>query len=106
MRIDSTSEESIPEQVICGFTCMEDDRLTVVKDAPQLSEGDRIVFYRVGAYTMSYQSSFIEFPPAVFVRNDDSLTLVRRRGSVDDYLSGHSGLDASASIPAAVAAGS
>ena len=106
VRIDATSEESIPEQVICGFTCMEDDRLTVLKDAPQLSEGDRIVFYRVGAYTMSYQSSFIEFPPAVFVRNDDSLKLVRRRGSVDDYLSGHSWLDATTSVSASVAAGS
>lgn len=106
VRIDAASEEAIPEQVICGFTCMEDDRLTVLRDAPRLSEGDRIVFYRVGAYTMAYQSSFIEFPPAVFVRNDDSLILVRRRGSVDDYLSGHSWLDATASVPAAVAAGS
>lgn len=106
VRIDAASEESIPEQVICGFTCMEDDRLTVLKEAPQLSEGDRIVFYRVGAYTMSYQSSFIEFPPAVFVRNDDSLKLVRRRGSVDDYLSGNSWLDATTSVSASVAAGS
>lgn len=106
VRIDAASEESISEQVICGFTCMEDDRLTVLKDAPQLSEGDRIVFYRVGAYTMSYQSSFIDFPPAVFVRNDDSLKLVRRRGSVDDYLNGHSWLDATTPIPASVTVGS
>lgn len=106
VRIDTASKDSIPEQVICGFTCMEDDRLTVLKDAPQLSEGDRIVFYRVGAYTMSYQSSFIEFPPAVFVRNDDSLELVRRRGSVDDYLSGHSWLDFTTSVSTSVAVGS
>lgn len=104
VQIDAASADSIPEQVICGFTCMEDDRLTVLKDAPQLAEGDRIIFYRVGAYTMSYQSSFIEFPPAVFVRKDDSLELVRRKGSVNDYLRGHAWLDATPSVLASVTA--
>ena len=77
---------SHPEQVIAGFTCMEDDRLMVLKDSPKLVEGDRIVFRRVGAYTMSYGSSFIEFPPAVYVLHENHLTLVRRAGDVEDYL--------------------
>lgn len=88
VRVDSESEEILPEQTICGFTCMEDDRLVHLRDAPELVEGDRIVFYKIGAYTMSYQSSFIEFPPAVFTRNGDSLTEVRRKWEVDDVLQG------------------
>lgn len=89
LRLETASTESAPEQVVCGFTCMENDRLTVLKDAPLLGEGDRIVFERVGAYTMSYQSSFIEFPPAVFVRHGESLEQVRRRGTAEDCLRGN-----------------
>ena len=81
---------SHPEQVIAGFTCMEDDRLMVLKNSPILAEGDRIVFRKVGAYTMSYSSSFIEFPPAVYVRHKNLLTLVRRSGGVEDYLQSNS----------------
>ncbi|MGO2863560.1 MAG: hypothetical protein ACTIC1_20545 [Brevibacterium sp.] len=89
LRLETASTESVPEQVICGFTCMENDRLTVLKDAPLLCEGDRIIFERVGAYTMSYQSSFIEFPPAVFVRQGESLEQVRRKGTAEDCLRGN-----------------
>ncbi|TSI19798.1 hypothetical protein [Brevibacterium aurantiacum] len=80
---------SHPEQVIVGFTCMEDDRLMVLKDSPKLVEGDRIVFRCVGAYTMSFGSSFIEFPPAVYALHENLLTLVRRAGDVEDYLQGN-----------------
>lgn len=89
LHLETASTESLPEQVICGFTCMENDRLTVLNDAPLLSEGDRIVFERVGAYTMSYRSSFIEFPPAVFVLRGDSLEQVRRKGTAEDYMRGN-----------------
>ena len=84
---EATTHQTHPEQVIAGFTCMEDDRLSVLTDQPTLSEGDRIVFRKVGAYTMAYGSSFIEYPPAVYLRHDDGrLTILRRRGEVDDYL--------------------
>ncbi|WP_231443371.1 hypothetical protein [Brevibacterium zhoupengii] len=86
---EAVPSTSHPEQVLAGFTCMEDDRLMVLKDSPKLVEGDRIVFRRVGAYTMTYGSSFIEFQPAVYVLHEDSLTLVRRRGGVEDYLNGN-----------------
>src|SRR5699024_2023632 len=53
IRVDPAGEatapsRTCPEQVICGFTCMEDDRLTVLEDAQERKEGDRRVFYRVG----------------------------------------------------------
>ncbi|SMX88488.1 hypothetical protein [Brevibacterium antiquum] len=86
---EAASGTSHPDQVIAGFTCMEDDRLMVLKDSPKLVEGDRIVFRGVGAYTMSYGSSFIEFPPAVYVRHENQMTLVRRVGEAEDYLQGN-----------------
>lgn len=86
---DSTSEQRLPEQIIGGFTCMEDDRLTRLQNAPELAVGDRLRFEAVGAYTMSYQSSFIEFLPAVYVRDGERYTLVRRAWGVEDYLQGN-----------------
>jgi diaminopimelate decarboxylase len=87
--VDAAGTAPHPRQIISGFTCMEDDRLMRLEEAPELAVGDRIVFRRVGAYTMSYQSTFIELPPAVYVREGDSLTEVRRAGRIADYLQGN-----------------
>lgn len=88
--LDTESLHSVPEQIVSGFTCMEDDRLTRLENARELTVGDRVVFSRVGAYTMSYQSSFIEFPPEVYVREKrgEPMIQVRRRTQVAEYLAG------------------
>lgn len=87
LHTDATQPQS--EQIISGFTCMEDDRLMKLADAPALEVDDRIVFYKVGGYTMCYQSMFIEYLPPVYVRTADSLTQVRRKWGVEDYLQGN-----------------
>lgn len=87
--LDTDVAESCPEQIVSGFTCMEDDRILNLQDAPALELGDRIVFYKVGGYTMCYQSMFIEYLPAVYVRDEDSLTQVRRKWGINDYLQGN-----------------
>lgn len=87
--IDTESTEPHPEQIVGGFTCMEDDRLTKLKDAPELRTGDRIVFYKVGGYTMCYQSMFIEYLPAVYARTEDSLVQVRRQWGINEFLQGN-----------------
>ena len=92
-RLTTSASETLPTQIIAGFTCMEEDRIMRLTDAPALSVGDRIVFSTVGAYTLSYQSSFIEFLPAVHVRRGERLTQVRRRWGVADYLQGNVWLD-------------
>lgn len=86
--LETAATEHLPEQIISGFTCMEDDRLANLRDAPALQPDDRIVFYKVGGYTMSYQSMFIEYLPAVYIRTEDSLTQVRRKWGIADYLQG------------------
>lgn len=88
-QLKTAATDTKPEQIISGFTCMEDDRLMKLTDAPALERNDRIVFYKVGAYTMSYQSMFIEYLPAVYVRDGEALVQVRRRWGVTDYLQGN-----------------
>jgi diaminopimelate decarboxylase len=93
--LDATERQTLPTQIVSGFTCMEDDRLLTLTDAPALAGGDRLVFRNVGAYTMSYQSTFIELPPAVYVRHGDGgYERVRRRAGVADYLRGNDWLPA------------
>lgn len=88
--LETTATRTHPEQTISGFTCMEDDRLMTLTDGPALEVGDRVVFYKVGGYTMCYQSRlFIDHPPAVYIRTDEELILVRSKASINDYLQGN-----------------
>lgn len=90
----STHSSTIhPAQIVGGFTCMEDDRLLTIEDSPELQVGDRIIFYRVGGYTMSYQSLFIEYLPAVYARTEDALILARKRWGVEEYLQKNEWID-------------
>ncbi|MBB1514795.1 hypothetical protein H5398_02230 [Tessaracoccus sp. MC1679] len=77
-------------QVIAGFTCLDNDRLMTLKGAPRLVEGDRIVYHKVGSYTMAFNPLFIQYLPRVYARHpDSSLVEVRRRWGVDEYLAGN-----------------
>ena len=77
---DSGQErEPLERQIVAGFTCMEHDRLFEMKGGPALLPGDRIVYHRVGAYTMSLSPSFIKWPPDVYVRSGDRIRKVRSR---------------------------
>lgn len=101
--LETSATYTRPLQTIGGYTCMEDDRLMDIEDEPALEIGDRIVFYKVGGYTMCYQSKFfIEFPPAVYIRTHEAeLTLVREKSSVSEYLQGQQWIPAGDHINAA-----
>lgn len=85
-RLVARSRSSLPSQVVVGFTCMEHDRLMELSDAAALAEGDRIIYDKVGAYTMAFQPLFIEFHPAVYVRTVDGLVQVRERWGANECL--------------------
>lgn len=89
VRLEAAATETLPEQIISGFTCMEDDRITKLHDQPELERDDRLIFGKVGAYTMCFQPMFIEYLPAVYARQGDALGLVRRKWGVDDFLQGN-----------------
>lgn len=52
-------------QVICGSTCMENDRFAKLIDEEEIREGDILSFEFAGAYTMAFNSHFILEPPVV-----------------------------------------
>ena len=89
--IESTEDCSVPrpvfeKQVISGFTCMEVDRLFTYEQQPELIPGDRIIYENVGGYTMSLNPLFIQYFPAVYVRTENTMKIVRQKWSPAEYV--------------------
>ncbi len=85
---DSAPRPILKEQIVSGFTCMEVDRLFTHTDQPELVPGDRIVYENVGGYTMSLNPLFIQYFPAVYVRSQDSMQMVRQKWTPAEYVQG------------------
>lgn len=75
----------LPKQVICGYTCMEHDRLYIADDEPELKVGDRIIYHKVGAYTMCLTPLFIKYFPDVYLERDGELHIVRNAWKAEEY---------------------
>ncbi len=80
------SRGCIPRQIICGFTCMEHDRLFISENEPELSVGDRIIYGKVGAYTMCLSPLFITYFPDVYVESNGMLHKVRAAWHAEEYM--------------------
>ncbi len=80
------SQPIINKQVICGYTCMEHDRLYEAVNEPALAPGDRIIYEKVGAYTMCLTPLFIKYFPDVYVENNGQYTRVREAWKPEDYM--------------------
>ena len=76
---------SIPKQIICGYTCMDHDRLMTIEEEPELQIGDEIIYHRVGAYSMTFGGMFIRYLPDVYVESNNEVDKVRCRISVNEY---------------------
>ena len=75
------------KQVVCGFSCMETDRIMSVEQMPELKEGDYVLYDMTGGYTLSFNALFIEYLPPVFVqRADGSFSLVREKWGLTEFL--------------------
>ena len=90
--INQHNENSIVEkrQVICGYTCLESDRLCVLENQAKLASGDIIIFHNAGAYSVGFiPTFFIRHSPVVYVRDEDkTLRKVRSRLEVKHCLLG------------------
>lgn len=71
--------------ILCGFTCMEDDRFISLKNT-QINVGDNIIFHKVGAYTMGLSAQFIEFYPLVYQIANNELKIVRKKVTAKDFV--------------------
>ncbi len=78
--------EIFPErQIICGYTCMDHDRLMVLQKVQELAVGDTIIYEKIGAYSMTFGGPFIRYYPDVYVRTEGNIIKVRNRMTVDQY---------------------
>lgn len=79
--VETSGIGSVPKQTICGYTCMEMDRLCDLENEPPLCEGDLLAIRNAGAYTISFMPEFfIQAPPAVYLKtiNGDYEPLLER----------------------------
>ena len=76
----------LPKQIICGYTCMEHDRLFEAINEPALQPGDRIVYHKVGAYTMCLSPLFIKYFPDVYVERCGEFKKVRESWRPEEYM--------------------
>lgn len=73
---NKNSKKKIAKQTIVGFTCMENDRIFDLSNNVELKVEDKIVYNKVGAYTMCLAPLFIKYFPKVYVENNNKLILV------------------------------
>ena len=78
--------EQMSKQVICGYTCMEHDRLFTAINEPELNVGDKIIYDKVGAYTMCLTPLFIKYFPDVYVEENGDLRIVRNAWKPEQYI--------------------
>ena len=74
------------KQIVCGYTCMDHDRIMEIENVPELSVGDEIIYQKVGSYSMTFGGLFIRFLPEVYVKNNGNIKKVRAYMNAIDYL--------------------
>lgn len=84
--IANNEREVHPKQIICGYTCMEHDRIFEDVNGLTLKVGDQIVYDKVGAYTMCLTPLFIKYFPDVYVEVNGEYILVRKAWKPEQYI--------------------
>lgn len=75
------------KQLICGCSCLDNDRLIELKNYFELKKGDEIIFEKVGSYTMALSPLFIEYFPDVYVEKENGVILkVREKWGINEFL--------------------
>lgn len=83
--LDSQGGNFPSKQIICGYTCMDHDRIMILEDEQELSAGDQIVYQKVGAYSITLGGPFIRYYPEVYVDFGGNIQKVRSRMNVESY---------------------
>ena len=83
---DNSKRNVIKSQIISGFTCMENDRILKIENQPQLLIGDKIIYEKVGAYTIALSPLFISYFPDVYVKNNEEIYKVRKKWTAKEFL--------------------
>ena len=87
--LSSANNRKISRQIICGYTCMDHDRIMALENENEISVGDQIIYKRVGAYSMTFGGMFIRYYPNVYVKKDNDIICVRKRITTEEYYKIH-----------------
>lgn len=72
----------IKKQIICGFTCMENDRLFTIKNEEKINIGDKIIIEKVGSYSINFIPFFIKGIPNIYVKNNKKMYLCYKNKTI------------------------
>lgn len=76
----------VEQQIVCGCTCLEYDRMFTLEQKPLLSVGDRICYRNVGAYTMCLSPMFIRFLPTIYMKEGENYLIVRSHWTAKEHM--------------------
>ncbi len=76
----------IKKQVICGFTCIEKDRMRLLENEEEIDTDDKVEFYNCGSYSMTLAPLFINYFPEVYVKDGDEYRCVRKSWDEEDFI--------------------
>ncbi|MDE8082654.1 diaminopimelate decarboxylase [Erysipelothrix rhusiopathiae] len=91
-RIEKKGNEALNSgkgKLICGYTCMDHDRIMKLDSGVSIAEGDQIIFEKVGAYSITLGGPFIRYYPKVLVKEENDFIIVRDEMNVSDYYTLH-----------------
>ena len=75
-----------PRQIVCGYTCMDHDRIMTLENEPELRAGDHVVYHRVGNYTVTFGGPFIQgLPPVYAEREDGAVVMIRKPMDMNEF---------------------
>lgn len=78
-QIISNNKEVVESQIVCGATCMENDRIIRLQNEVKIDENDLLYCYNTGAYTMGFNSCFINLPPYIYLNDGKEYKLLREK---------------------------
>lgn len=83
--LKTSSQNTLLRQVVSGYSCIEMDRFLDLKNQPELLIGDEVTINNVGAYTISLAPLFIEYYPAVIVKDGENYSVAREAWSTQEF---------------------
>lgn len=73
-------------QTLCGFTCIEMDRMGYIEDEMNLQVGDRVEFLNCGSYTMALTPLFIRYFPTVYIYDERAFRCIRKEWNEENFI--------------------
>ena len=72
----------IKKQILCGFTCMENDRLFELSNEEEINIGDIIIIEKVGSYSINFIPFFIKGIPNIYINKENKLKLLYKNKTI------------------------